>query len=1808
MTNVKMGPMFSGTKGHAMQKEFLRVERPPPEGAGSSANDSHAAPWTGVARSSAGSLTAPLTNSLLRSKWSKESLNGYPECNSIMSFGTKKEMLFDTGHLCKKCISYFNVFKREALKQVIDGNASAKDPKFSIRLYDSMKTPTVEAWGDVEGHCGVCFTHFSQLKQEAIRTILTQDRAIWAAPTTANISSTSLDTGSQTLPRTSCRHSNISKSHQSSSNVATNYWVKGRKQLGSLWPLSPCDSVSHKTLQIPLHSEKADEKDCMSSKALCNYNASQPSRASSMSSLIPAGTSAALSFVTRAVQKLNGMVRRGRHCSESGASQHPTNFSSLLQKSPPPVPVNLLQLTNKSKETPGMGKIKVMLRVCSVPVSKPSQSHTFKVDLRKKQITVLDPASHNPQRQATGTAVSPKTFTFDALFGPDSTQAEVCESSLSELLQCVVAGTDGCILSFGQTKVGTYYTMIGHDGCTESLGVLPCAISWLFKLINRKKDKTWANISVSVSAVEVCGENNSIRDLLSGVETGNCKDTYKTDAYLEEDLIYEQQLCNHSVLNAPTPERAAFLLDAALASRSSGMLDSGGTPLHSCHMFFTLHVRQQHIGSSTKSGMKVDQSKLSLIYLGSCVGERDKSNCGICLADLGNTIIAKLNRHKHVPNSGSYLDMLLQDSLNNINCSTTIIAHISTSPQDLTESLCTMQTVSRIRRQKKKIRKSSSSSPGGRSSGNERKVNKSTRLRTFRSTGTLDQETSSPGFFGDPEFHPGSNKSCESVIYMDPFGLLNKEDTNRSREVLPIIPSLLKSKLESKKLSLMKFCEISPPLACRMKQTPKEKAKEESKPTILQDKLESDFECLKCNTFAELQNRLGNIDGTELFGMDNVIKAPQSNQIEKKLISSEDQASSEWASNSIRQGSPTKRDDIIHNTNEIPHAAVKCISDIVQTCSTELDFVRQSDPALSGQSPSTSEHQAEKMDVTSEEKYISLDDPTIKPETRIPPTGKSSLRSTSSSSFSSSFSASLGTPLAVSANVNEDVLNFTMKNQQEMKATITVTVQQPLDLNGHDELVYTVVEEVTINGATENDKAKILSAHDSHSLQTLTHGCQPVRIIGSVGEEQTVNFHRSTSNVQTSETEISVALSDATVNEPVQQKTINTCIDKVSGIIDSKDPPQCATSLEVPLIEDGPKETLDPNCNHSMYIQVSKSRQNCEILTEQNLLCLSKKKDFKDNSCPHGNTEHKNSQSPRETERKQYILKQEIVEGTKDNAPLPSTHTNIPNTKKKNVEKKEGPGIVRSAQLNQWQLLLNENKTEKKSPLEDSRKQFNAKLKALSSRSQTFDLSNSENFLRSTGSFEGICTSTSLKTKLLEDICGIDVGSKGLLERDYMPAQSKSMNLPGFKEGFEEDFVKFQASESLGRVPRFFPMPDVDAEDTTQSSKISKSKTTAVKKCTPSLKSHKMSYDACPKNTSLSPKSTRHSINRSSSLSYNEISKNQSSWSTQSLSRSQVKGGLCPKSSGFVLKGRVELLRSSGDSLSSFSQGGSDLDESEELMATKTYIHTLPSPYNQITAPRESYHCSGHTSDTTSVLSGELPPAMCKTALLYSRGSMVSSGYESVLRDSEATISSSSTHNSISDQSCTLGAANGTRSSKKRTNIGSNLRCSSKDNLQTLNRSFSGPKMHRVDRGVSDSYEIKVYEIDNVDTLQKRGVAGNKGIVHFSAKLKFLEHRQQRIAEVRVKYNALKRELEHAKQHLMVDPAKWTHKFDLWQTFEVDSLEHLEALELVTERLEQHVNLCKAHVLMVTCFDVTTKCRQKLRHLPSVNHKGCIGI
>jgi kinesin family member 26 len=70
---------------------------------------------------------------------------------------------------------------------------------------------------------------------------------------------------------------------------------------------------------------------------------------------------------------------------------------------------------------------------------------------------------------------------------------------------------------------GKTHSMLGNAEQQGQLGVVPCAISWLFRGINEQKQKTGARFSVRVSAVEVAGQSQHLRDLLAGHANGKTR-------------------------------------------------------------------------------------------------------------------------------------------------------------------------------------------------------------------------------------------------------------------------------------------------------------------------------------------------------------------------------------------------------------------------------------------------------------------------------------------------------------------------------------------------------------------------------------------------------------------------------------------------------------------------------------------------------------------------------------------------------------------------------------------------------------------------------------------------------------------------------------------------------------------------------------------------------------------------------------------------------------------------------------------------------------------------------------------------------------------------------------------------------------------------------------------------------------------------------------------------------------------------------------------------------------------------------------
>ncbi|KAK7490177.1 hypothetical protein BaRGS_00018522, partial [Batillaria attramentaria] len=98
-----------------------------------------------------------------------------------------------------------------------------------------------------------------------------------------------------------------------------------------------------------------------------------------------------------------------------------------------------------------------MLKICATSQME-SGARFLSVDPHRKQITIFDPSASGYVTSAnrrTGIA-APKMFAFDAVFSPDDSLTEMCAASLSEIVQAVVSGADGCLFTYGYSKTGNF--------------------------------------------------------------------------------------------------------------------------------------------------------------------------------------------------------------------------------------------------------------------------------------------------------------------------------------------------------------------------------------------------------------------------------------------------------------------------------------------------------------------------------------------------------------------------------------------------------------------------------------------------------------------------------------------------------------------------------------------------------------------------------------------------------------------------------------------------------------------------------------------------------------------------------------------------------------------------------------------------------------------------------------------------------------------------------------------------------------------------------------------------------------------------------------------------------------------------------------------------------------------------------------------------------------------------------------------------------------------------------------------------------
>ncbi|KAJ8399158.1 hypothetical protein AAFF_G00415370 [Aldrovandia affinis] len=1678
-----------------------------------------------------------------------------------------------------------------------------------------------------------------------------------------------------------------------------------------------------------------------------------------------------------AAQKLNLSSKRKKHQPPLPLSQepsiYPTSFSGILQVSPPPAPPCLLRAVSKVKENPGMGKVKVMMRIC--PSQGPhdtSESMSFlKVDPRKKQLTLYDPAanahSNSGHRRAVVTA--PKMFAFDAVFTQDASQAEVCSGTVAEVIQSVVNGADGCIFCFGHVKLGKTYTMIGKDSSTQSLGIVPCAISWLFKLINERKEKTGTRFSIRVSAVEICGKDETLKDLLSEVASGSLQDGQSPGVYLREDPICGTQLQNQSELRAPTAEKAALFLDAAIAARSTSRPDCDEEERRNSHMLFTLHIYQYRMEKSGKGGMSGGRSRLHLIDLGSCEKVLSKSRDGgggLCLSltALGNVILALANGAKHVPYRDSKLTMLLRESLGNINCRTTMIAHISDSPANYLESLGTIQLASRIHRMRKKKSKYASSSSGGDSSCEEGRIRRPPHLRPFHPrTVALDPDL--PALVSDPDYSSSSEQSCDTVIYVGPGGaaISDRElsDNEGPPAFVPIIPSLNRRRVKE-------------PV---------------------------DRDHFKCNTFAELQERLECIDGSE--EPNSFTGEGRASQTGPKVDSGAVAIVTEGASVSPRTPAKASSQENL-SPNQSPHCVathpasstpVKSkmehskwagatseggISESLSRTSADGEKVLVSESWASGYKHSGAASQ-DSEPVVREKVYFNkrpLPKPAPPPPqqkesrrmypetegssaTRMPPVGMSHQAVKRGEPGSSPV---LGRAQHVSRTPLELThLRSNLRGRcfdRDILRT-TVTLQQPVELNGEDELVFTVVEELSIGGIIDNGRpSSIISFNSDCSLQALASGSRPVSIISSINDE----FDAYTSQVGA--TGVNIEMVTPLQEEPFpcagsRRSSISSWLSEVSVCTlesegahstDSFIPQSKHVGAEGTFYLDSfgmfHKEPISPqdaksSLNDSGF---GFSELDSDSATSSKLsLSMTKcppSLDFTKVSTRGSKVTKASTLNTSQSPQSSHVVHSSLPRKIKPTSSVPQSSSNSGSGRE--LQRQEGKPD------DPW-LRMDSHSESQSSDSSSSSKLARNGASGIPSRRPGMNSNSVPRPPKTQGStssqrvVDGCEKSSSKKGEAPSKMPQLRRGattlgtvpvihstpeSKGNLDGTSATGSLKFSSLGKKTNGQKSMLPKLGSpsppappvrKSSLDQKNRILLPPSAlksagidagkssapraaaseDEFDVRFRGDSNSYKTSSLKadKATSSLKNKgvkgdagqcygsQMSLERCDSLTSVGSRPGLSRENSGASLGSNGKSSRSvprlgmpTSASTPTATSppscavpgtpgktGQIKGGVNPKAMGVngnkvrtlsssnskalssstkslvaptarsanlpptgkvaprsvtgvngkpgrgTIMGTKQAIRAANSRVSELASGStgkhfrgsgdsdSGNDSGVNLSDDKTSIPMLPSPYSKITAPRRPQrYSSGHGSDNSSVLSGELPPAMGRTALFYHSGG--SSGYESMIRDSEATGSASSAHDSMSESGVSSSSRTRTsKSPKKRSNGLQRRRLipAPLPDTSSLGRKASATgqwvDLPPLAGTLKEPFEIKVYEIDDVERLQRRRLEDvaeqpfqdvEKGLLYFNTKLKILERRQQQIRDLRAKHDMLKEELEDTKRRLMMDPSKWTGEFEVDQDLDKESQEYLEALEQATDELEYCVNLCKSRVMMVTCFDI----------------------
>ncbi|KAL7580840.1 hypothetical protein ACA910_001113 [Epithemia clementina (nom. ined.)] len=296
-------------------------------------------------------------------------------------------------------------------------------------------------------------------------------------------------------------------------------------------------------------------------------------------------------------------------------------------------------------------------------------------------------------------------FSFDNVFDESSTNTQIYERTVRNLIPPLFEGQWGCVFAYGQTGSGKTFTMMGSNMTTShtkdssmynNLGLYYMAALDIFQALNTPG---FEHFSVCVSLFEIYG--GKLFDLLNERNQIKCLEDH-------QGKVRFPGLSEHALNSA---DSLIAMIEEGSCNRSTGSTSRNADSSRS-HAVLQLHVYQPTATTSRRraNSRKSEFSRLTFIdlagsergadtYTSSKETRMEGAEINTSLLALKEVIRALATGHSmaHVPFRGSKLTQVLKESFVGESCRSVMIACVSPNIGDCEQTLNTLRYANRVK-------------------------------------------------------------------------------------------------------------------------------------------------------------------------------------------------------------------------------------------------------------------------------------------------------------------------------------------------------------------------------------------------------------------------------------------------------------------------------------------------------------------------------------------------------------------------------------------------------------------------------------------------------------------------------------------------------------------------------------------------------------------------------------------------------------------------------------------------------------------------------------------------------------------------------------------------------------------------------------------------------------------------------------------------------------------------------------------------------------------------------------------------------